>query len=643
MPTGRIPFAQSISSRTGSLAKDSKTVNGYFETLDGVKYLVKRPGLSTFSLTKSLPAGQAQCLTTFTINGYFSGIAVINNLVYQIYSSDNTGNPGTWTSRAIGVMSGTVQQVSFSNILGGGYLFMQNGTNGYTLSSTGVFKQVTNDGVNLGPLGITILTGGKNFVTPVVTFSSPPVGTTATATANLTSGVVTSVTMNVHGAGYLSPPSVSITDGTGSGAVLGATVSGGQVTVVVLQGGSGYSSPTITIDPPGITATGTATINSAGVVTGITVTNAGTGYTSAPTITVTDSAGSGSGFTGTVLLNAFPSGPLAVGCPELDDTTYVAQVNTARLYNSDVGMPYSWNALYYTLSESKSVTTQAVGRQLNNIVTFNSLTTEFFYDAGNSTDSPLDVVPGYLSNIGCPVGTSVVGFENTVVWVGQSDTEGTGVYLLSGTTPLRVSTPSISKFLDNQNLTSMRAWAVKQNGHNWYVLTLHTQNLTFVFDIDEKAWYTWTSFSNGQENYFKAAYFTAVPGYGTYNSFVLGDDDGSLSYFSSSYYSDNGTPIYFRMVTNTIDNGDRNKKFYGRLTIIGDQVPATLRVRHSRDDYTSWSSYRSIDLNMNSPRLFNLGSDRKRAWEFLCIDNQPIRLAFAEIDFSVGRLKGQGE
>ena len=69
---------------------------------------------------------------------------------------------------------------------------------------------------------------------------------------------------------------------------------GSVATIAITAGGSGYSSaPTVTIGAPnqtgGVQATATATITG-GVVTAITITEAGTGYTSAPTITFSSGA-----------------------------------------------------------------------------------------------------------------------------------------------------------------------------------------------------------------------------------------------------------------------------------------------------------------------------------------------------------------
>ena len=75
----------------------------------------------------------------------------------------------------------------------------------------------------------------------------------ATANGQVNNGFLTQVDVLDGGFGYVESPAVNVTDTTGSGAVLTATLSSsGEVSgVTVVNPGSGYSSdPTITIDPP---------------------------------------------------------------------------------------------------------------------------------------------------------------------------------------------------------------------------------------------------------------------------------------------------------------------------------------------------------------------------------------------------------
>jgi len=80
---------------------------------------------------------------------------------------------------------------------------------------------------------------------------------------------------------------------------------GGAISAITVTGaGSGYSTaPTVTISAPqettGTTATATATI-SGGAVNAITLTNAGSGYTAAPTVTISGGGGSNATATGAV-------------------------------------------------------------------------------------------------------------------------------------------------------------------------------------------------------------------------------------------------------------------------------------------------------------------------------------------------------
>ncbi|MFT7337631.1 MAG: hypothetical protein ACI92B_000953 [Marinobacter maritimus] len=73
--------------------------------------------------------------------------------------------------------------------------------------------------------------------------------------------------------------------------------------VSVTDGGTGYTSPTVTFsapsDPNGVTATGVVTV-AGGVITGVVVTDAGSGYTAPPTVTI---SGTGTGATATATLS----------------------------------------------------------------------------------------------------------------------------------------------------------------------------------------------------------------------------------------------------------------------------------------------------------------------------------------------------
>jgi hypothetical protein len=115
----------------------------------------------------------------------------------------------------------------------------------------------------------------------------------ARATATVTGGAVTGITLTDPGSGYAAAPAV-VLSGLGSGATATSVMSFQVTTVVVLSGGTGYTSaPTVRIAGGGGTgATGQAIVANGSVIA-VVVTAPGSGYTSAPTVDLTGGGGTG--------------------------------------------------------------------------------------------------------------------------------------------------------------------------------------------------------------------------------------------------------------------------------------------------------------------------------------------------------------
>ena len=137
--------------------------------------------------------------------------------------------------------------------------------------------------------------GGFGYTSPpVVTIAPPHANSNVTATASATidaSGLVTAVTPVTGGSGYLTPPTVSFADPAGTTALAEATVStSGSVTRInLLSSGSNYLAvPSVTIDPPpvNVAATGTAVVSGNKTIASISTDTGGSFYTTVPTVTI---------------------------------------------------------------------------------------------------------------------------------------------------------------------------------------------------------------------------------------------------------------------------------------------------------------------------------------------------------------------
>lgn len=117
----------------------------------------------------------------------------------------------------------------------------------------------------------------------------------AIATLTTTPSTIASVAVTSMGSGYTSAPTAAITDSTGSGATLQVNIGHPIKSITMGMPSPGgiiaTGDPVITItDPTGTGATATADKFVGNLVTGITMTNHGTGYTN-PTVTVTNIPG----------------------------------------------------------------------------------------------------------------------------------------------------------------------------------------------------------------------------------------------------------------------------------------------------------------------------------------------------------------
>jgi len=168
-----------------------------------------------------------------------------------------------------------------------------------TLSKTGSTAGAATTIANGVVSKIYLVNDGYGYTSsPTVAISSAPLGgKNATAVAIMTSypgspGIfaVERIVITNPGGGYTTPPTISFIGGGGSGAIATSGISSGSIGVIGLTTyGSYYATPPIvTISAPpgaGTTAIAETRIGTGGTVTAVYVTNAGSGYTVAPTIT----------------------------------------------------------------------------------------------------------------------------------------------------------------------------------------------------------------------------------------------------------------------------------------------------------------------------------------------------------------------
>ncbi len=229
---------------------------------------------------------------------------------------------------------------------------------------------------------VTIVNQGAGYVQSTIGYTiNTTTGSGAILGLSVSGGKLVAVTVINGGSGYAATDTITITgQGTGSGAAAtaaataedGASGLGGSLgPVTVSNGGSGYVNPSATVPAPGgitpIQATLFAPVVVNGVITAINVNNPGQSYLGAQTVTITDSAPAGSGATATLNVNTSTGRyPGAVGyfqqrlgfggSNDGPETIWLSQ--PGAFHNFDVSNP---------VKDDDAITATLASRQVNNI------------------------------------------------------------------------------------------------------------------------------------------------------------------------------------------------------------------------------------------------------------------------------------
>jgi hypothetical protein len=252
---------------------------------------------------------------------------------------------------------------------------------------------------------------------------------------------------------YVSAPNVTISGGSGTGATAVANInSEGNVTqVIITNRGSGYTSaPDVTIAPVGTTAlasvargtqaTAEADVAnlSGGSLTGTAdITNAGSGYSSAPAVTVSGGGGTGGTATATVLNGQITQITLSGGSGYTSAPTLgVAQPNGVVVTITSGGSNYDPNETYTISVSGGTATTPFSGTAVVSeagVVT--GVTTTNFGNYTNFTGLTVTIPqPGTTATAVATIAAEAIKIQNSDVYEGAHNANTNG-WLFAAKTP----------------------------------------------------------------------------------------------------------------------------------------------------------------------------------------------------------------
>ena len=553
----------------------------------GVVALYPTPGL-----TNVVTLQNAQTVRGMrTVSGGQYCVAVCGPYVYVINSS--------FTPTIIGQLNSSTGQVGISDnglnvyIVDGSYRYtwrisapnsavFQGTISGTTLTVTRVISGAIAANQSLFGIGIlneTVIVSGSgttwtlnqsNSVATAIQMNSATVAGVITASI---SGSTLTVSAVSSGTIYLgqtiqgtSVASNTVVTALGSGTVLSqsiATAGTGYAvndTITVLGGVYGSSPATYTV----------TAIGGSGAVSTLSQTFAGA-YTSTPTnpaststngsgsgLTLNLTFGTGSGSTGnyvvsnsqtvsseTMYLLNFSVLPSSDGA--FQGGSIVDIVDNYFVYNRPSTQQWAASNLLSPITYGLSYASKFTGP--DNLVSLvcdhgqvyllGEQTSEVWADQGTFPFA-FQRIPGSSSQHGLAAANSISRLGNSFAYVAKNNRGQAEIVIMNGYFPQRISTHAVENTLVNQNISDAIAYTYQLEGHECYVVTFPSLDITWVYDIATQLWHKWL-WTDTQNNYHRhrsncSAFFQ--------NVVLVGDwQNGQIYKLDPNNYTDDGNTI----------------------------------------------------------------------------------------------------
>jgi hypothetical protein len=162
--------------------------------------------------------------------------------------------------------------------------------------------------------------------------------------------------------------------------------------------------------------------------------------------------------------------------------------------------------------------------------------TEIWYDSGD-VDNPFARVPGGVVYSGCAWPDTALQLDNAAWWV-ENDAQGSGIVRrLQGSTPVRVSTSAVERFL--KTATNVSAHSYQEEGESFYVLNADQGTWAYGIKAQEWAERAWLNQYTGEQERARPELHSYALGF----HIVTDYENGKIYKQSLDYLSDNGQEI----------------------------------------------------------------------------------------------------
>ena len=270
---------------------------------------------------------------------------------------------------------------------------------------------------------------------------------------------------------------------------------------------------------------------------------------------------------------------------------------------------------------------------------------EVWVDQGTSP-FPFTRIPGTSTQHGIVAPFSVARLGNSFAYLSKNNRGTAQIVQMNGYIPQRISTHAVENSLNGKTITDAVAWTYQLEGHEVYVISFPTLQLTWCYDIATQMWHKWLYTNNlGQYERCRGNCAAVFQGY-----VLVGDySNGKIYHLDRNVYTDDGQNVK-RLRRAVHLTTDLQRQYFEELQLQfqpgvglstgqGDDPQAMLR--WSSDGGSTWSNEHwttigKIGKYTNRAIWRRLGTARDRTFEVSVSDPVKAVIVSANLKMTAG-------
>ena len=320
----------------------------------------------------------------------------------------------------------------------------------------------------------------------------------------------------------------------------------------------------------------------------------------------------------------------------VDNYNVYSQGNSQLWAATDLGSSLSTNQ-YFGSKDGSPDNLVALIVDHRQVYLLGEVTSEVWNDTGNVIAGiisfPFSRVPGTALQHGCAAKFSIARFSEQFMFVSKNTRGQVQIGAIVNYAFQRISTHAVENTLVGKAVDDAVAFTYQIEGHEFYVVTFPSIDLTWVYDLSTKAWHKWLCVdSKNQFHRHRANCMAAFQ-----NQVFVGDyDNGKIYSLHQDVYTDDGAII--KRVRRAVHlTADLQRQYFDEMQIQfqpgvglqqGQGVNPQAMLRWSNDGGSTWSNEHwtiigRIGKYLNRAIWRRLGWSRDRIFEVTVTD--PIR------------------